>query len=245
MNTEVQNLSLFCIGSALLWITLDGSFVRYVKPAMGPYLLVSAAVILVLSVVSMARHVQLAGPGAGELCDDDHGHTHRSTLLWLLVLPVLVLFFVKPPALAPTGGTDVSNASVAHASAGGAVRFPPLPPGDPPRLGIYEIVQRATQPDGGGLTGRPIAVIGTLQVSAGKTELAQVTIICCAADARTFRIGLTGPPAWRLAGSPPGTWWQVIGVVVDGSANEDRDHVPLLEVVDVRAMPEPENPYSY
>ena len=128
MNTEIQNLSLFCIGSALLWITLDGSFVRYVKPSMEPYLLISAAVILVLSVVSMARHVQVAGPGADEPHDDaQHGHQHGGgRLLWLLVLPVLVVFFLKPPALAPSG--DEAPANVA---ASAPAQFPALPPGDP------------------------------------------------------------------------------------------------------------------
>ncbi|MFT3660314.1 MAG: TIGR03943 family protein [Gordonia sp. (in: high G+C Gram-positive bacteria)] len=241
MNSEVQNLSLLCIGLAIVRITLDGSFVRYVKPSLEPYLLISGTVLVALALLAIVRDIRAGGPA--DRRDEhacDHGHRHDGKVLWLLAVPVLVVFFLRPPALVPAAEPAPTNVTVAESS-----MFDPLPDEPAPPLDIYEIVQRAAQPDGGGLNGRAITVTGSLQHRGKELDLAQVRIICCVADGRTFRMGMSGAAAQRLAESPQGSWWKVIGTVVPGSANAERDYIPLLEVGDARSVPEPENPYGY
>lgn len=45
MKRETQNLLLLLIGGAVLWIALDGSYPRYVKPSLYPFLLFSGVVL--------------------------------------------------------------------------------------------------------------------------------------------------------------------------------------------------------
>ncbi|MFT4199843.1 TIGR03943 family putative permease subunit [Gordonia sp. (in: high G+C Gram-positive bacteria)] len=234
MGREAQNLVLLCLGLTVLKTTLDGSYERYVKPGMWPYLLASAVVLVVLAAVAIVRDIR-----AGGRADDGHVHG-RGALLWLLTVPVLVIFFLAPPSISPARAGTTANISAAE-----SVRFEPLPPGPAPAVPILEVVQRAVQPDGGGLSGRAISIDGYLQPRDGHTELAQVVIICCAADARTYRIELGGPAAATLAAAPARTWWRVVGTVADGSASAERKHIPLLQVTDARQVPAPKNTYGY
>nr|WP_283242166.1 TIGR03943 family protein [Gordonia araii] len=227
---------MLCLGLTVAKTVLDGTFERYVKPSMTPYLLISAAVLVALAVVAIVGDIRAGGPR-----EEAHGHGHGSgRVLWLLCAPVLVVFFLVPPALVPT-----STGTTANVAAAESVVFPPLPPGEVARLSVHEVVQRATQPDGGGLTGRQVSVDGYLLSRDGRAELAQVVIICCAADARTYRVEVTGRGATALGQRAAGTWWRAVGTVVDGSASEQRRRVPQLDVVSVREIAAPKNTYGY
>ncbi|MEU0465235.1 DUF1980 domain-containing protein [Amycolatopsis sp. NPDC006131] len=105
MRRETQNILLLLLGGALLKIGLDGSYLRYVRSAHQPWLLGAGAVILVLAAVAIGRDIANARAEAAVTHD---GHTHgptRST--WMLVLPVLAIFLIAPPAL----GSDAVDRS--------------------------------------------------------------------------------------------------------------------------------------
>jgi uncharacterized repeat protein (TIGR03943 family) len=156
------------------------------------------------------------------------GHTP-----WLLLAPVLVIALVAPPAL----GAD----AVGRAGASNAVResdvFGPLPA----ELSVAEFVQRAVWDTSGSLDGREVGLTGFVVRHGAATELARLTIACCAADARPNRVRLVGATGDHAAD----TWLQVRGVLQAGSATPANGHVPALTVTSVRTIPPPPDPYEY
>ncbi|WP_062991131.1 TIGR03943 family putative permease subunit [Nocardia anaemiae] len=73
MRREAQNLLLLLIGSAVLWITLDGSYLRYVKPSLYPFLLISSIGFILLALIAIIRDIR-----RGTASDDHvdmHGHS--------------------------------------------------------------------------------------------------------------------------------------------------------------------------
>src|SRR5207245_2937717 len=120
----------------------DDVYLRYVKPSHRWWLFAAGAVILALAMVALCRDVlaDRAGIPSRQVHD---GHEHgepRSP--WLLMLPVLAILLVAPPAL----GADSVIRSVAGNTVGraGAVgEIGPLPPGEAPELRLSDFVARA------------------------------------------------------------------------------------------------------
>src|ERR1700742_2301421 len=112
MKRETQNTVLLLVGVSIAMITLSGAFTRYVKPGLLPWLAASAVLLIALALTAIVGDIRRGGPR-----HDDHGHDsdhkHRTGIVWLLVLPVIVLTFVTPPALRPSAAapsvTTVSN----------------------------------------------------------------------------------------------------------------------------------------
>ena len=116
MNGETQSIVVALLGGLLLSITLSGRFTSYVRPGFAPLLLVGGGILVVVGVLSLvlairadmaaerARRVgaQLGewSAGADGSSPDGHGHDHAASKApWLILLPVLVLLLVAPPAL--------------------------------------------------------------------------------------------------------------------------------------------------
>ena len=57
MRREAQNLLLLLVGGALLKTSWDGTYARYVKPGMLPWLVAAGAVVTALAVVAVVRDV--------------------------------------------------------------------------------------------------------------------------------------------------------------------------------------------
>ena len=89
-------------------VTVTGAYTRYVKTAMLPWLGASARVLIALALIAIARDIR-----RGQ-AHEHGGHTHRNGIVWLLVVPVVLLIFVVPPALSARATTpatiSVSNA---------------------------------------------------------------------------------------------------------------------------------------
>lgn len=102
---------------------------------------------------------------------------------------------------------------------------------------------RRTRP-GGTLDGRLITVTGFTLTDAGRTDLARVVIICCAADARLTRIRLAGPAAAQAVHHRDETWLSVEGMVRAGQGDSTGRTVPVLEVSRVQRIAPPANPYA-
>ncbi|WP_235214851.1 TIGR03943 family putative permease subunit [Rhodococcus opacus] len=133
-------------------ILLDGTYVRYVKPGLFPYLLAAAIVIIVLGIAAIVRDVRRGH------ADTDEGHRHTTQPYWLLLIPAAVILFAAPPAL---GASSVgSSASQEVMTAPGKTAFPPIPDGAAPQMPLLEVIQRSVRDSTGSLDGRQITVSG-------------------------------------------------------------------------------------
>ncbi|SHF41995.1 TIGR03943 family putative permease subunit [Streptoalloteichus hindustanus] len=282
MRRETQNLVLALLGGALLKIAWNGTYLRYVKPGLLPWLVATGVVMVALAVVAIVRdlraartggavpapacadggeHGQEAGAaheeratagephptadGHGQGHGHDHGHREPRSP-WLLLLPVLAIFLVAPPAL----GADAVNRAGAGNDPGtrqearGSAVFPPLPEGEAIPMPIGEVVTRTVWDDSGTLDNRTIKITGFLvRRDDGRRVLARMVIRCCAADASPRTIVLAGRDA-ELAAYSPDTWLEVVGRVVPGSGRTSADHTPTLTVESARPVAAPADPYE-
>lgn len=240
MNREAQNILLLMVGLAIGRTALDGTYVRYVKPGLFPYLLLSAAVVIGLAVVAIIRDVRNGGPS----------DTHSSRSFWALLLPAAMILLVVPPALGIRTVPIANLEQEQHAPERRA--FPQLPDDGIPNLRMTEVVQRAVRDTAKTLDDREIRVSGfivatddggspRLDGSRSGFDLARIRIICCAADARTIRIHLNS----SVVLPSPGEWVEIRGVVVPGSAVPITRYLPTMNVVDVQPIPPPVNSYEY
>ena len=248
MSREAENTLLLLVGIATAMITIGGAYTRYVKPSMLPWLGLTAVVVIGLALVAMAVDIRrgVAHGDHGDHGDHEnpgpHGdHTHRGSVAWLLLLPIVVLIFIAPPALRP----QAFPPSVTAVSTDVLRReFPPIPDGRAPELAVPEVMVRAAQDTAGTLDNRLITVVGFTLREADGVDLGRVAIVCCAADARLARIHLRGPAAAEAAALPDETWVRVEGTVITGSADGDSTSIPTLEVAKVTPIDEPANTYA-
>jgi len=171
---------------------------------------------------------------------DGHGHAHGGPrVAWLLVLPVLAIFLVAPPALGSYSASR-SNATVTPQS-----DFPPLPSGDPVAMPVLEYASRAIWDGSGSLDGRTVRLTGFVTPRPeGGVYLTRIVLSCCAADGRPVKVALFGDAV------PPGlaadSWVTVTGRY---RASEERDpvtadRVAALEAVQVQPVAAPRQPYE-
>jgi uncharacterized repeat protein (TIGR03943 family) len=225
---------LVLLGGALCKIAWNGSYLRYVKPSLLPFLVCAGLVILMLGVISIGRDVR-----AGRTDPGQHDHAGRSP--WLLVLPVLAIFLVAPPAL---GADTVSRSARAMVPQRSAFHYPPLPAGPAPALPMSDFVTRAVWDDAGSLNGREIRLAGFIvHGSGGAIHLSRLVMSCCAADVTPVTVRLEGRP--DLSDLPQDSWFEVKGQVVPGSARSGTHFTPTLTVSDLQPIPAPSEPYEF
>ncbi|MCF1599859.1 TIGR03943 family protein, partial [Streptomyces muensis] len=104
MNRQAQSAVLFLLGASLLHAATTDLYLRYVKQGLRPLVLVAGAVLIAAAVATVwyerkrARREKEA-PHRGS-------HTHpEPRVSWLLVLPLLALILVAPPALGSYSAT--------------------------------------------------------------------------------------------------------------------------------------------
>jgi len=231
VRRETQNVLLVLLGGALLKIAWNGSYLRYVKPSLLPFLVSAGVVILALGLISIVRDVRAAR--------DHADHADHSS--WLLLLPVLAIFLVAPPAL---GADTVSRSTQAIAPQRSAIDFPPLPAGPAPALRMSDFVTRAVWDDAGSLNGRQVRLLGfVVHGDQDATYLGRLVIACCAADATPLKVRLEGRAG--LASLPQDGWFEVRGQLVPGSAKSGSRYTPTLTVSDLHPVPAPAEPYEF
>ena len=248
MSRDTENVVLFLLGMCTAAIVVTGSFTRYVKPTLMPWLAVTAVLLVTLALSAIIRDVRAHGRrGDDPDHHDDVAHEHRSAVVWLLVLPVALLGFVVPPAL----GARTAEPTVAALPRLVLLRpFPPLPADRAPELPLPEVVVRANRDSANTLDGRLITVTGfTIKEGDGKegdgVDLGRVVIICCAADGQLARLHLRGPAAETAAAYPEETWLRVEGTVVPRPSDVAGLSTPTLTVSAVTPIEAPQNPYAY
>ena len=233
MRRETQNVVLLLIGVSLAMVTATGSYTRYVKPAMLPWLISSAAVLIVLAIVAMAADIR------GKPAASGHHHSgERDTVVWLLVLPVVMLIFIVPPALSAKAASPVSVATSSRSP------FPPLPPGGAPTLPLPQVLMRIATGPAGGLDGRNVTVTGFTIKDNDRVDLAKIVIICCAADAQLARLHLGGPAAAAAADLPENTWITVQGTIPAGQTYRGTSSIPTINADTFTRIDPPTNTYG-
>lgn len=238
MRRETQNILLVLLGGALLKISFTGAYLNYVKAAHQWLLIAGGAVMVLLALVSIAR--DLLDARAAQVAGHE-GHSHASAGAWLLMLPVLAVFLVAPPAL----GAD------AVTRAGGnrppvidtSEVFPPLPPGDVIPLTLTEFSARAAWDKGNSLNDRKIQLTGFIAREGSVTYIARVTIGCCAADGFPLKARLDDNP--DVATLPADTWINAVVTVKPNTSTRDNDFTPATTTHTLTQIPQPEDPYEH
>ncbi|WBO64822.1 TIGR03943 family putative permease subunit [Streptomyces camelliae] len=236
MNRQSQAAVMFLLGAALLHAGSTDLYLRYVKAGLQPLLLASGAVLIVGALATVwyerKRH---------RLRRQTHeGHAHpEPRVSWLLLLPLLALILIAPPALG----------SYSALRSGTALQKPyglgPLPGGSGPvQLSVVDYASRAAYGNGRSLGGRTVRVTGFLALDgSGAPYLVRMALNCCAADAQPVKIALTGqlPPVLR-----PDAWLTVTGSYSPRLSRDPVNNgpIPYLKVTSAQPVPVPHDPYD-
>ncbi|MEU8974442.1 TIGR03943 family protein [Streptomyces monashensis] len=239
MNRQSQAAVMFLLGAALLHAGSTGLYLRYVKAGLQPLLLGSGAVLIVGALATVWYERRRNRPH-GHTDEHPEGHAHpEPRVSWLLLLPLLALILIAPPALG----------SYSALRSGTALQKPyglgPLPGGSgPARLSVVDYASRAAYGDGRSLGGRTVQVTGFLALDgSGQPYLVRMALNCCAADAQPVKIGLTGtlPPVLR-----PDAWLEVTGSYSPRLSRDPVNNgpIPFLKVSSAQPVPVPHDPYD-
>jgi uncharacterized repeat protein (TIGR03943 family) len=228
---------LLVLGLTAMWLGWSQVSLSYVRGWLRLPLAASGAVLVVLALTGMVRR------GGHGHAGDGHGHGGARSA-WLLIVPVLVLLLVTPPAL---GSYAASRR--APASGGAAGDLEPLPEvidGAVP-LGVTELVTRAGSDEGRrSLAGVRVRMLGFVvpdqQGRAGTYSLARFNFFCCAADSEPYLVGIQGDGGARKADQ----WLLVEGVLAAPAADATPDDgAPALTVDEVSQVGAPADRYEH
>jgi putative membrane protein len=245
VNREAQAAVLFLVGGAMVRAGSTDLLLRYVKPGSRPLLLGAGAVLMITGIVTIWYEWygfrRLAAQGVQpESADDGHGHGHHEPRIsWLLILPLLALILVAPPAL---GSFSASRTGTALQPP--AIGFPTLPGGNPLQLGVSDYADRAVYDHGRSLADRQVELTGFITPGpSGTVYLTRMVLNCCAADALPIKIALTGkvPPIVQ-----PDTWLTVVGTYTSRQTKDPINNgaVPYINISRATSVPTPSDPYD-
>jgi uncharacterized repeat protein (TIGR03943 family) len=243
VNKQAQAVIMLLLGGAIVRIGLTGQYLRYVKHGLQPFLLVAGALLVAAAAMTLWYDLRARAAGHDHDHDDDddgHGH-HEPRVGWLLVLPVLGLLLVAPPAL---GSYAAGKAGTVLSAQNSQSDYPPLPAGDPAPVTLLDYASRAVFDAGKSLTGRNLQLIGFVTPGPdGQPMLARIVLTCCAADGRPIKVGLTGDVPKAV---PADTWVQLVGVYTPRTEKDpvNKAVVPYVDVKTWTATAEPKNPYE-
>jgi len=235
VNKQAQAVIMLLFGGAILKASLSDLYLRYVKEGLRPFLI--GAGVLLVAAAALTLWYDLRGKA------DAHGsgHDHEPKVGWLLLLPVLGLLLVAPPAL---GSYAAGQAGTVLTAPGTDSDYPALPAGDPVEVGLLDYASRAVFDGGRSLTGRNLRLTGFVTPGPdGQPMLARMVMSCCAADGRPIKVALSGDVP---AAVPADTWIQVDGAWSDKTEQDpvNQAQVPFLEVRSWREVPAPKQQYE-
>lgn len=249
MNRQAQAVVMLLLGGAIVRASVTDMYLRYVKESLQPFLIAAGVVLIAAAVMTLFYEIfrPAAGKVRNEEPSDDHGHDHgdgkphrEPWVAWLLILPVLGLLLVAPPALgsyaAGQAGTALSSQQVSD--------FPPLPPGDPARIGVLDYASRAVFDKGVSLGDRTVQLTGFIAKGpSGEPILARIILSCCAADGRPIKLGMSGNAPAGLADD---TWVEVVGKYTDRTVTDpvNEETIPYIEVETWTEIDPPKQPYE-
>jgi uncharacterized repeat protein (TIGR03943 family) len=216
------------LGAVLLRLALTGTYRRYVRPEMGPWLVVAGVCILLVGAITLVRALR-------EGDRDAHEHDGAGEGVgWLLLAPIAALLLVAPPTL---GSYGVGRGAVVDVRQGAPV-FAPLPHDDAAiPMTLLEFGQRVFDHEGESFDGQAVALTGFVAgAEDGGFRLARYQIACCAADAVPVVIRVVG-----VSGdTPENDQW----VTVSGTFRPGGDEMPTVAATAVVEIPAPGDPYE-
>lgn len=249
MSRDVGGVLLVLVGGAVLRISVGDVYLRYVKESLRPWLLVSGAILVLLGLLTLLDvwRASRAEPDAAASeadaephSDDQHDHDDHGAprAAWLLLLPVLAIFLIAPPALGAYSAERETAVVTAPASDSDV---PPLPPGGPVDLLLSDYASRAIWDDGRTLEGRTVALTGFVSAAPdGGWYLTRLSLSCCAADAIATKITVKDAPY----APPSDTWVTVTGQWVPGGGTQSETAIPWVKASEMAEVPVPKNPYE-
>lgn len=244
MDSLTQDAVLLLLGLVTLQTAWGDTYLRYVKAGLQPFLFAAGGLLVALALVNLLRTGRRPGaPGSAPL-DDGHGHGSAGpSSAWLLLMPVLVLAFVAPPALGSyTAARSVSAPPPPKAP---EYEFAALKTGSDgvSPLGLPEYASRAEHRGGQSLEGATVRLTGFVTPIEGQADafwLTRIYLNCCAADGRAVKVRVEG------AGTSPAadSWLQVEGAHLPSAAGASITTPPRLAATLVRQIPAPAQPYG-
>jgi uncharacterized repeat protein (TIGR03943 family) len=230
VSTRTQAFVLMLFGGALVRLSTGDALLRYVRPLARPWVMTAGLAILGIAVWS------LIAAGRGRDAEEIEAHGHHSTAWsdWLILLPVIAIAVIAPPAL----GAFTARREPVHVSKPSGSVIPSLPKGDPVRISLVDFAVRALWHSGDTLVGRNVELTAfvTDHDRDGFTA-ARLVITCCAADARPIYVDV-----FSDAVAPAQDAW----VTIDGTfaGVRPRSTTPLLRATSVQVVGTPANPYD-
>jgi uncharacterized repeat protein (TIGR03943 family) len=236
VNRQAQGVVLLLLGGAVLKASLSDLYLRYVKEGLRPFLVAAGAVLVIAAIMTLWYDLRQRVSDHPE-----HGHAHREPRVgWLLILPVLGLLLVAPPAM---GSFAAGHAGTALGSQQES-DFPPLPDGDPAKISVLDYASRAVFDEGRSFGSRKVQVTGFLMAGPnGDQYLARMILSCCAADARPIKVGLAGDAP---SGLDSDTWVEVVGTYSKQTTTDsvNGETIPFLSVTEWHEVQAPKNQYE-
>ncbi|MER7928420.1 MULTISPECIES: TIGR03943 family putative permease subunit [unclassified Streptomyces] len=252
MNRQAQAAVLFLVGAALLHAGFTNLYLRYVKAGLQPLLLLSGAVLIVTALATAwyewrrTRLEKAHAEAQAEAHTEAHteagahgGHVHREPRIsWFLILPLLALILVAPPAL---GSYSAVRTGTAIQQPYGLLK---LPDSNPLTIGLVDYASRAVYDHGRSLGTRQLKVTGFVALDrSGSPFLVRMALNCCAADAQPVKIALTGkvPPVLQ-----PDTWLEITGTYSPRQTKDPINNrpIPYFQVTQAKPVPTPKDPYD-
>lgn len=231
---------LVILGVTVAWLWRSGAALNYIRPSLVPYLVVSAAILVMLGLLPSLGLLRrrLALPH-----DESTGQGHPGARVGALLLaPVLVVVLIQPAAL---GSYAVSGRSGVPGPSDSV--FAPLAPpvrGAVP-MTMLEFFTRALYDRGQSLAEVRVRLVGFVAPGAGDQgyRLTRFVISCCAADAAALQVVIRGDQRqWRRD-----QWLEVEGRWLRRPlpAVDDPDPpLPVLTAELVRPIQQPREPYD-
>jgi uncharacterized repeat protein (TIGR03943 family) len=275
MRRETQNVLLVLLGGAVLKISLNGEYVRYVKPSLQPWLIAAGVFTIAVAVAGIVR--------------DLRGGSSRRTAD-LAAHPADAHATDSYPAGAHPAGAHPAGGHSGHGHAGGdehghehSSRSPWLLilPAlaiflvAPPALGADKVLRSesviAAQPAGSDFVDLPEGDAPLLKLGDAVTravwddsgsldnrEIRLVGFTVRTGDGTMYLARLTigccaadaAPIKLRLQGAgidayEPDTWLEVRGTMVPDTATEANGYVPTFAITSLTPVPAPEDQYEY
>lgn len=242
MNDQPTRSALLVIlGVTALWLWRSGAALNYVRASLGPYLVLGAAVVVLLGLLPPLGLLRRR-PAPPHLEGAGHGQ-HGARVGWLLLVPVLVMVLVQPAAL---GSYAVSGRSAVPGQSDSV--FPALAPpvrGAVP-MTLFDFVTRADYDRNQSLASVRVRLVGF--VAPGERgdqgyRLTRFVISCCAADAAAVQL---------VVRDDDRQWHRDQWLEVEGQwqrrpvapPDEDDPAPPVLTAAVVRPIPQPREPYE-